>query len=166
MSPAKPSTMTTAYEHRFRRLWLIGWVLFGVGMVAFLAGEALSTWPRVVWFDDLLHTYNSFAVALLVAIHLDRRLFIDTADHGPLQVVLVVCATLALGVLWELAEWGYDVVRSGNLIGGKTDTLYDLVCDSVGGFFGALIGLRALRASRPRAAGASTPSHHHGLSST
>ena len=52
---------------------------------------------------------------------------------------------IALGALWEVAEWGADLVLPGNVIKGKHDTVMDLIMDTAGALAAAALAVRCLR---------------------
>jgi uncharacterized membrane protein YjdF len=66
--------------------------------------------------------------------------------------VLVVAVIVALGAVWELVEWGCDVLFGTDLSPGYTDMVHDLGMDTAGATLGALLFVRA-RPPAPPAAG-------------
>jgi hypothetical protein len=53
--------------------------------------------------------------------------------------------TIALGVIWELAEWGSDIVFGTYEQWGYTDTIKDLFVDMVAGIVMAILGIMLIR---------------------
>jgi hypothetical protein len=63
-----------------------------------------------------------------------------------------VLATLVVGVVWELWEWGTDALTGTDLTGGIPDTVADLIADGAGAAAGAALAASSFEASRaPRA---------------
>ena len=135
--------MGSAATAREDRRWRVAaWALLAGGIAAFLLGQVLGAF-RLVWFDEALHSFNAFAVALVLSTLLGGRLSHEPSEHRALRVFLITCVTIALGVLWEVVEWIYDLARADDVVKGKRDTMLDLLFDSLGGLIGAALGLRA-----------------------
>ncbi|WP_245185972.1 hypothetical protein [Falsiroseomonas frigidaquae] len=48
---------------------------------------------------------------------------------------------IALGALWEVAEWGFDQIAPGDVIKGKHDTIIDIVMDTAGALLAGILAL-------------------------
>ena len=60
---------------------------------------------------------------------------------------------IAIGALWEVAEWRVGIVLSTAVIESLNDTIIDLIMDSLGAAIAALMGLGTLQEwMRPRVA--------------
>ena len=60
---------------------------------------------------------------------------------------------IAIGALWEVAEWRVGIVLSTAVIESLNDTIIDLIMDSLGAAIAALMGLGTLQEwMGPRAA--------------
>ena len=57
-------------------------------------------------------------------------------------VVLLAGLGIAIGALWEVAEWAFDAIAPGDVIKGKNDTLIDVLMDTAGAVAAALLALR------------------------
>jgi hypothetical protein len=64
-------------------------------------------------------------------------------------VLTIASVGLAVGALWEVAEWGFDQVAPGDVIKGKNDTIIDIVMDAIGAALAGLVSLAVLRPPRP-----------------
>jgi hypothetical protein len=106
-------------------------------------GEALGLYDRWSWFDRVVH----FAVPMLFVpvayIALARAdLVLDPRDQhpdrrrGPALFLVSVALGIALGALWEIAEWSLDAAGLTNLSMGNTDTVGDLIADTTGSLVG------------------------------
>ena len=56
-------------------------------------------------------------------------------------LVAAVLATLVVGVVWELWEWGTEALTGTNLTGGIADTIADLIADGAGAAAGAALAV-------------------------
>ena len=91
-------------------------------------------------FDLALHALTIFALTLLLAAHMRGAL--PGAQRALAHVAILIALGVALGTAWEIAEWLFDALTYGNAIRGKTDTMTDLLADTVGA---ALAAGRALQ---------------------
>ncbi|HEV2146230.1 MAG TPA: hypothetical protein VGR37_02315 [Longimicrobiaceae bacterium] len=116
------------------------WILLGVAIAANAAGYFLNWFGQIPWYDDVVHGYTIFALTLVLALYMYGASLTGAADHGFLLVLTVASVGLAVGALWEVAEWAYDqwFARS-NAILGKRDTILDLVWDSIGALVAGVI---------------------------
>lgn len=48
---------------------------------------------------------------------------------------------IAIGALWEIAEWGYDQMTPTNDILGKRDTMIDLILDTLGAVVAGILSV-------------------------
>ncbi len=69
-----------------------------------------------------------------------------------LVLLMIASVGLAIGALWEVAEWGFDRIAPGDVIKGKHDTIIDIVMDTAGAILAGLACLPFLTPS-PRAGG-------------
>lgn len=109
------------------------WILLAIAVAANAAGYFLNWFGQIAWYDDVVHGYTIFALTLVLALYLYGASLIGAVDHALLFVLTAASIGLAIGGLWEVAEWAYDQwFASGNAIQGKRDTILDLVWDSLG----------------------------------
>jgi VanZ family protein len=125
---------------------VIAWTLLAALGAANVAGYALDMYRRFWWFDRVLHACTVLAVTLWVALFVFGRALRGERGQGFLIVLLVASVGIALGALWEVAEWGFDQIAPGDVIKGKHDTLVDLLMDTAGA---VLAGIMALKLARP-----------------
>ena len=112
---------------------MAAWVLLAVAGAANAAGYFLGYFQKLAWYDDVVHGYTIFALTLVLALYLYGTVVRGATGHGFLVVLVLAAIGLAIGALWEVAEWGYDQFYApGNAIMGKRDTILDLVWDSLG----------------------------------
>lgn len=119
-------------------------VLWGIVLliVAILFGEMFSLYYRFAWLDTAFHAIGGFLLAWYM-----WRWTSDIAMPSHMRIFVVLSLALAVGVVWEWAEYLssfsresiptlYRYFHGGNL----ADTLKDLVADSLGAL--AYIALR------------------------
>jgi hypothetical protein len=118
------------------------WILLGIAIAANAAGYFLNWFGQIAWYDDVVHGYTIFALTLLLALYLYGASLTGAVDHGFLFVLTAASVGLAIGGLWEVAEWAYDQwFTQGNAIQGKRDTILDLVWDSIGALVAGMVAL-------------------------
>lgn len=116
------------------------WVLLAIAIAANGAGYFINLFQRIGWYDDVVHGYTIFALTLLLALYMYGASLTGAANHSFLLVLTVASVGIAVGALWEVAEWGYDQwFAQGNVIHGKRDTILDLVWDSIGGLIAGVV---------------------------
>lgn len=96
------------------------------------AGFVWDLYQKLWWFDEAVHLYTLFALTLLLGTVGRRSLLTGARDHRLLAILAVASFGVAIGALWEIAEWGYDRFTPGNSIKGKRDTIIDMIMDSIG----------------------------------
>lgn len=119
--------MHTTPRNRF-----LAWGLAAAAAAANAAGYLLNLFDQIVWFDDVIHAYTSFAFTLLLVLYLYDVVLSGARTHPLLFVLTVAGLGAGLGAVWEIIEWGYDQLTAGNVILGKPDTILDLILDLLG----------------------------------
>lgn len=123
---------------------IIAWtVLIGFGL-ANIAGYAFDLYHRFWWFDRALHSGTIFAITLWLALFVFARAI--GGSRTGLAVLLVASVGLAIGALWEVAEWAFDQLAPGDVIKGKYDTVIDIIMDAIGS---VLAGIATLSLTQP-----------------
>ncbi len=129
-------------------------IFFIMIMLQFVIGETLNFYDNVPYYDKLVHFSLPFFMGLIsflfaYTMHVTGKL---EMSNGVLIIVLVLMS-LGIGAFWEILEYFSDKFllphfpQIGNLQGSSTasplvDTMNDLIADTLGAFFGALLGLR------------------------
>ncbi|HEX2992190.1 MAG TPA: hypothetical protein VHO49_16000 [Anaerolineales bacterium] len=129
------------------REWIVAWGTLTVAILVNAAGYILDLYDRFWWFDDAVHAYTSFSLSLLLALLLYGRVLNGARTHSVLFVLAVAVLGGGIGALWEIAEWGYDQWVPENAILGKTDTIIDLILDTIGALAAGLLSLWMIRSS-------------------
>jgi hypothetical protein len=110
-------------------------------------GDMLQ-WYSLGWWDTFLHFISGLLLGY-TGIALYERLVLRSAGHGISAwfVFLFVLGMATLGgVLWEIYEFSGDHLAHTHMQYGNTDTMKDLIADTVGGLIVALwAGIRTRR---------------------
>jgi hypothetical protein len=120
---------------------LIAWGLLVIAALVNAAGYLWDLYDRFGWFDEAVHAYTTFALTLPLALLLYNVVLTGAQTHTILFVLTVASLGVAIGVLWEIAEWAYDQMVPENAILGKLDTIIDLIMDILGGVVAGIVSL-------------------------
>jgi hypothetical protein len=120
---------------------LIAWSLLVVAALVNAAGYLWDLYDRFGWFDEAVHAYTTFALTLPLALLLYNVVLTGAQTHTILFVLAVSSLGVAIGVLWEIAEWAYDQMVPENAILGKLDTIIDLIMDILGGVVAGIVSV-------------------------
>ena len=121
------------------------WILAIVMLLANIAGYAFDLYQRFWWFDRILHAATLFALTFWAAIFLCSKVLTPSLDRWLIRLTIISGLGIAVGALWEVAEWGFDQVMPGNVIKGKHDTILDIIMDTLGALLAAGLSLRLIR---------------------
>jgi hypothetical protein len=122
------------------RLYDLG---FTVAMVLTGFGEALGLYDAWKGYDNVVHFLTPAMCSQVAYIGLARlEVLPDPRDDASTpHYVGIFIVTFALGVaiggLWEIAEWSSDNTIGSSLQLGNDDTVGDLIADSLGSAAGA-----------------------------
>ena len=98
------------------------------------------------FYDKVAHLVASITLAVIVfvaAVIMDR--YTEMKMSSPMIIFFVVILTMSLGALWEIAEFLSDQIFGTQLQISLEDTMYDLMCDLVGGIFIGVLGAAYLK---------------------
>ncbi len=107
------------------------------------AGEALGLYDTYAWFDRVVHVVVPMLGAPVAYVALARGEVLpdprdDTGLHRRRGIFIVTVALgVAIGGVWEIAEWAADGTLGSNLSENNDDTVGDLIADTVGSCIGA-----------------------------
>jgi hypothetical protein len=107
-------------------------------------GCAWNLYNKPGLYDEVAHFYSIFAITLAVGFALYRELMASYDGHRLLFVVTIASLGIALGALWEVAEWTADFFVEMQIVSGLFDTITDLILDSAGALCAALLNLWGL----------------------
>ncbi len=94
----------------------VAWFLLVVLGVANIAGYALDLYARFWWFDRILHACTIFALTFWLGLFVCNRVLRGGPGRDALIVLMIASVGLAIGALWEVAEWGFDRLAPGDVI--------------------------------------------------
>jgi hypothetical protein len=121
-------------------------------------GEVRDYYQRFWWWDAVLHTISGLLLGLLgfmfvYILNEDRH--VDLHMRPSFVALFAFFFAVGLGALWEIFEFTMDRSFGTNMqpptVGdpsGLTDTIYDLIVDTVGAAVAALAGWRYLHRAR------------------
>ena len=125
--------------------WLGLWITLAVFLHTM--GSA-GLYARIDWWDHLTHAMSAslvaaagYTVARAIDLHSD-----DIHIPSRFAAVYILIVVLAFGVIWELFEFGLDIVADATGIEmplaqhGLDDTVRDLMFNSLGALVGAVFG--------------------------
>jgi len=105
------------------------------------------------WFDKALHFGNSAFIGFIAFLVIYLLLFTGRLRTSSLfNGVVILLATLGIGALWEITEYGLDLAlhqgaQRSPIMTPLDDTMWDLILDGAGGVLGALFGPVYIRCS-------------------
>lgn len=128
---------------------------------AIYLGEVKNFYYAIPYWDTILHTFSG---AMLGALGFSFVSLLNRQQQIPVQLTPVFvslfafCFAITLGVFWEIYEFTFDgllglnmqkfALETGELLVGRnalTDTMKDLIVDSLGAFVMSVIGYISLR---------------------
>ena len=124
-------------------------------------GEVRNYYERFWWWDLVLHTSSGVLLGLLGFLFVymvNENELVDVTMKPSFVALFAFFFGVGIGALWEIMEFGADQLLGMNMqkpmLGdpsGLTDTMWDLIVDTLGSATMALAGWRyMLRARRDR----------------
>ncbi len=117
------------FKHFFTRLIFIG--------LLNAAGFVLHLHQYLSWFDMVLHFLAGICVAWAGLL-----LFLHSSQARGRIIFFGVVLALVIGLLWEYYEWYFGITSFADGAKYISDTISDLVLDTLGGFLGSLYAMR------------------------
>ena len=124
----------------------LAWTLAALALAANVAGYAFDLYQSFGWFDRVLHGGTILAITFWLGLFVCARCLHPCIGRNLVAMLMLACVGIALGALWEVGEWGADLVLPGDVIKGKNDTVMDLIMDTAGALAAAVLAMRCLRA--------------------
>jgi hypothetical protein len=125
-------------------------LLFNLALVVNAMGYAWHLFMTIPPYDELVHGFTIFTITLTFGIPIFKSLAPGFELHRVLFVVAVTSFGIAVGALWEVAEYLLDLAGVA-IFNTYPDTILDLVMDSTGAFLAALLSLWVLGARESHA---------------
>jgi hypothetical protein len=123
-------------------------------------GLALDFYDTYENYDKILHYGNSVLISFIGFMAAYALYFTGRLRASPIAIAIVILfLTLGIGGLWEIVEYASDQLIYGRIdniqkqqgspsMDPLDDTMWDLIGNTVGGIFGALLGGLYIRYSR------------------
>ena len=121
-------------------------------------GEVRGYYTRFWWWDIVLHTGSGFLLGILgfLLVHiLNETEKIDIHMNPGFVALFAFVFAVAIGALWEVFEFTMDGVfgmdMQKEMLGdpsGLTDTMWDLIVDSLGALVIAMLGYGYIKKAR------------------
>ncbi|MDY6932582.1 MAG: hypothetical protein SVJ22_11795, partial [Halobacteriota archaeon] len=118
-------------------------LLMASALLLHVGGNTLKAYYLIPGYDTITHFVSSIFISFLafvVIFILDKYWDGLLMDTYALAFVVVIF-TMAMGVVWELFEWGIDLLFGIELQWGLQDTMKDLLVDTVAGIIMAVFGV-------------------------
>jgi uncharacterized membrane protein YjdF len=121
-------------------------------------GELHGYYTRYWWWDIALHTTSGlllgiFGFLLVYILNKDDR--VDLSMQPRFVALFAFVFAVALGAVWEIFEFSMDQIFGTNMqkamfgdASGLTDTMWDLIVDSIGAAIVSLIGYWHLKVQK------------------
>ncbi len=121
-------------------------------------GEVRGYYTRFWWWDIVLHTGSGFLLGILgfLLVHiLNETEKIDIHMNPGFVALFAFVFAVAIGALWEVFEFTMDGIfgmdMQKEMLGdpsGLTDTMWDLIVDSLGALVIAILGYGYIKKAR------------------
>ena len=118
-------------------------------------GEVRGYYARFWWWDVALHTVSGFLLGILgflLVYVLNEKEDVELEMKPAFLALFAFVFAVGMGALWEIFEYGMDVLfgldMQKAMLGdpsGLTDTMWDLIVDTVGALVIAFLGYGYLR---------------------
>jgi len=103
-------------------------------------------YDHVPGWDHITHMLSASligALAFVVVVTIDK--YVDSIYlPRPFLAFFIVMFVMAMGVMWEIMEYGTDALTGSRLQYSLADTMYDLLFDGFTGFIVAIVGAQYL----------------------
>jgi hypothetical protein len=119
--------------------------LFVLAALLNAGGWVLGLFYQPGLYDEIVHAFTNFAVTLALSFLAYSSMLIIFRNHKRLYLLTITSLGIAIGALWEVAEWTAGIVLSTEVIESLNDTIIDLIMDSLGAAIAALTSLWTLQ---------------------
>lgn len=141
------------FSYRKKTLPKEFYVLFP--LIAFLAilgsKYIFNYYLTVEWYDSLIHFITTFVITYFFAF-LANLTALREAKREPLVfAIAIVGLGIALGVFWEIFEWGFDQIIGLEMFKeeGIDDLVTDLITDTTGAVLAGILIFKSALQKRP-----------------
>ncbi len=104
-------------------------------------GVIFGIYDLIPKYDMVLHTFSSIVLASLIitSLYLLEKNWKGLKMSTGFLVFFTITTTMAMGVIWEIAEFTIDQLFGYNTQPGLVDTMQDLILDTVGASLVAIL---------------------------
>ena len=116
-------------------------------------GRFLSFYDTLSYYDKIIHYHDSILIAFSGFLLIYSLYFTGRIKTSPLLAgFVIVLVTVGFGGIWEIVEYAADNIFAEGAQGSPAmsaidDTMWDLICDFLGGIVGAVFGTLYIRYS-------------------
>lgn len=96
-------------------------------------------------YDEITHAFTIFSITLALSFFAYGSLLTSFRHHKWLYVLTIASFGIAIGAVWEIAEWTAGQILPSEVIGSLNDTIIDLVMDLIGAGLAAPLSLWVLQ---------------------
>jgi len=137
-------------------------VIFIFVLLQFVIGEARDFYTEVPYYDKFVHTMGGAMIGFIgLLIVYTAYVYGKLKASLPVMALLIILVTVGFGGLWEIVEYLSDRILyplipgwhhfQGSLTEDPlTDTMNDLIVDTIGATAGALFGVWLIRRAQKR----------------
>jgi len=118
--------------------------LFVVAALLNAGGWAFKWYNTIGIYDELAHGFTPFAITLALGYLTYGRMLASFHQQRLLFVLTVASFGIAIGALWEVAEWAADFLVASEVVESIDDIMDDLIMDSIGAVLAGVLSLWAL----------------------
>ena len=126
-------------------LWIV------LALFLHVASGFSGFYDHVPGWDHITHMMSASligALGFVVVVTIDK--YVDSIYlPRPFLAFFVVMFAMAMGVMWEIMEYGNDALTGSHLQYNLADTMYDLLFDGFAGFVVAIVGAQYLTRVTP-----------------
>jgi hypothetical protein len=119
--------------------------LFVLAALVNAGGWAFKWYNTLGPYDEIAHGFTTFAITLALGYLVYGRMLSGFHDQRLLFVLTIASFGIAIGALWELAEWGADFFVASDVVENINDIMDDLIMDSIGAVLAGWMSLWGLR---------------------
>ncbi len=119
-------------------------LIFVIAALMNASGWAWNLFDTIGPYDEIAHFFTLFAITLSLGFLFYNEVMRGFYRHRIMFVFTITSMGIALGALWEVAEWLFDFVIPMEIIPGLDDTITDMLLGSGGALLAALLNLWGL----------------------
>lgn len=142
-----PDMIEKRYKVDFPTIFEVEILIFII--ISMYLGEIREFYFKIWWWDLLLHSLSgvilgTWGFATVYMLNKHKRISLDL--NPAFLSFFAFCFALAVGVLWEIFEFGIDVSLGTNMQkSGLVDTMSDLIVNVIGAGIVCLLGFLDLK---------------------